>query len=115
MKSNFLYASSSAILPSSRRSGGWSDSAASNGSWQLFPYEVAQIAPLLVGHDGQLETYRGERYHDAWYQLAAAAEASISPLAGSNPSPADSAFLALLVSRLTKDAGLVLARNPVNE
>ncbi|RZF24902.1 hypothetical protein EVC45_36465 [Paraburkholderia sp. UYCP14C] len=73
----------------------------SNGSWQLFPYEVAQIAPLLVRHDGQLETYRGERYHDAWYQLAAAAEASISPLAGSNPSPADSEFFALLVSRLT--------------
>jgi hypothetical protein len=49
------------------------------------------------------------RYHDAWYQLAAVAEAHISPLTGSNAPPADSAFFALLISHLTEDAGLSLA------
>jgi len=43
-----------------------------NGNWQLYPDEVAQIAPLLVRHDEQLATWRAERYHDAWYQLVAA-------------------------------------------
>ena len=80
-----------------------------NENWQLYPYEVAQIAPLLVRHDVQLETWRAERYHGAWYQLVAAAEAGISPLADSKAPPAHSEFFALLVSRLTEDAGLSLA------
>ena len=35
-----------------------------NGNWRLYPYEVAQIAPLFVVHDEQLETWRAERYHE---------------------------------------------------
>jgi hypothetical protein len=78
-----------------------------SGSWQLFPYEVAQLAPLLLRHDEQLETSR-RTLSRRLVPGAAAAEASISPLSGSNPSPADSDFFALLVSRLTEDAGLSL-------
>ena len=78
-------------------------------NWQLYPDEATQLAPLLTLHDEQLATYRGERYHDAWYRLTAAVEAEISPLACSDAPPADSAFFALLVSRLTEEAGLGLA------
>jgi hypothetical protein len=49
-------------------------------NWQLYPYEAAQLAPLLTLHDEQLATCRGEHYHDAWYPLAAAAKAAYRDL-----------------------------------
>ncbi|WP_321899430.1 hypothetical protein [Paraburkholderia heleia] len=78
-------------------------------SWQLYPYEVAQLEPLLMVHDEQLRTYRGERYHDAWYRLVALVDAEISPLASSDAPPADSALFSQLVSRLAEENGLTLA------